>query len=64
MTVVADLGLCRSFQHRVAWRMAYVAVGARDFIIIVRTAVPAETHISIVAIEAYIVLNANFGRFV
>ena len=64
MAVVADFGLCRGFQHRVTRRMADVAVGTSNFIVVVRSAVPAETHIGIVAIEAHTVLNADCGRFV
>ena len=64
MAVVADFGLCRGLHNCVTRCMADVAVGACDFIVIVRSAVPAETHVGIVAIEAYIVLNADFGRFV
>jgi hypothetical protein len=44
--------------------MADVAIGACDFIVIVRSTVPAETHVGIVAIQAHTVLNADFGRFV
>ena len=61
MAVVTDLGLRRGLHHGIAWRMADVAIGAGDFIVVMRPAVPAETNIRIVATKADSILDANLG---
>ena len=61
MAVIADGGLCRGLHHGIAWRMADVAIGAGNFIVVVRPAVPAEADVRIVATKADFILDANLG---
>ncbi len=64
MAVEADIRLCRGMHHGISPRMDDVTVGAGDLIVIVGSAVPAETDVGIVAIEAVIVLYADLGILV
>ena len=61
MAVVADLGLRRRLHYGVTWRMADVAIGAGDFVIIMWPAVPAEADIRVVATKAHVILDADLG---
>jgi hypothetical protein len=64
MTVVTDIWLSRCQQYSIAWCMAHMAISAGNFVIVVRPTVPAEADIGIVATQAHIVLDTNFGFLV
>ena len=64
MAVIADGGLCRGLHHGIAWRMADVAIGAGNFVVVVWPAVPAEADVRIVATKAHVILDANLGFLV
>ncbi len=64
MAVVTDLGLRRGLHHGIAWRMADVAIGAGNFVVVVWPAVPAEADVRIVATKAHVILDANLGFLV
>ena len=64
MAVVTDLGLRRSLHHGIAWRVADVAIGAGDLVVVMWPAMPAETDVGIVASKAHVILDANLGFLV
>lgn len=64
MAVEADIRLCRGMHHSISRRMADMTVGAGDLIVIVGSAMPAEADVSIVAIEAVVVLYADLSFLV
>ena len=64
MAVVTDLGLRRGLHHGIAWRMANVAIGAGNFVVVMWPAVPAEADVGIVASKADVILDANLGFLV
>jgi hypothetical protein len=64
MAVITDFGLRRGLHHGIAWRMADVAIGAGNFIIIMRAAVPSEADVRVVATQAHTILDANLGILV
>ena len=61
MAVEADLGLRRGLHYGITWRMADVAIGAGNFIIVMWPAVPAEADICAVATKAHVILDADLG---
>ncbi len=61
MAGVTDIWLRRCLHYSVAWCMAYMATGAGNFVIVVRSTVPAEADIGIVATQAHIILDTDFG---
>ena len=61
MAVVTDLRLCCGLHYSITWRMTDVTVGTGDLIVVMRSAVPAEANIRIVAIETHIILDADLG---
>ena len=61
MAVEADISLCRGLHHGIAWRMADVAIGAGNFVVVMWPAVPAEADVRIVASKTHVVLHAYFG---
>ena len=61
MAVVANLGLRRGLHYGIAWRMADVAIGAGNLIVVMRPAVPAEADVCIVTIKAILVLDSDIG---
>lgn len=61
MAVVTDLGLRRGLHHGIAWRMADVAIGAGNFVVVMWPAVPGEADVGIVASKTHVVLHAYFG---
>lgn len=61
MAVVADLWLCRGLHHGIAWRVADVAIGAGDLVVVMWPAMPAETDVGIVASKAHVILDTNLG---
>ncbi len=64
MAVVTDLRLRRGLHHGIAWRMADVAIGAGNFVVVMWPAVPAEADVGIVASKADVILDANLGFLV
>jgi hypothetical protein len=64
MAVVTDIGLRRRLHYGIAWCMADVAIGAGNFIIIMRAAVPSEADVRVVAVQTHTVLDANLGFLV
>ena len=61
MAVITDFGLRRGLHHGIAWRMADVAIGAGNFVVVMWSAVPTEANICIVATQAHVILDANLG---
>lgn len=61
MAVVTDLGLRRGLHYGIAWRVADVAIGAGNFVVVMWPTVPAEADVRIVATKANVVLRAYFG---
>lgn len=61
MAVVTDIWLRRCLHYSIAWCVTYMAIGAGNFVIVVRPAVPTEANIGIVAAQAHIILDTDFG---
>lgn len=61
MAVVTDLGLRRGLQHGIARRMADVAIGAGNLIVVMRPTMPTEADVCIVAIKTHVILDTNPG---
>ncbi len=61
MAVVTDLGLRRGLHYGIAWRMADVAIGAGDLVVVMWPAMPAEADVGIVASKAHVILDADLG---
>ena len=61
MAVVTDIWLSRCLHYSIAWCVAYMAISAGNFVNVVRPTVPAEADIGIVATQAHIILDIDFG---
>ena len=59
MAVEADIRLCRGLHHGISRRMADVAIGAGNLVVVMWPAVPAEAGGCIVATETDSILDAN-----
>lgn len=59
MTVKANFGLRSGLQNGIARRMTFMTVSTRNFIIIMRTCVPAEADIGVVTPKAHIILHGS-----
>jgi hypothetical protein len=61
VAVEADVGLCGRGKNRVAFAMARVAIGAGNCVVVMPAAVPGESGIGEVTIDAISVLLRNGG---
>jgi hypothetical protein len=62
MTVEAHFGLRRRRQYGVVFRVADMTICARDGVVVMTTAVPRETRVALVAVDAKSILFGD-GRF-
>jgi len=61
VAIEADFRLRRGLHHGIARRMADVAIGTGNLVIVMWPTVPAEADIRIVASQAHVILDADFG---
>jgi hypothetical protein len=59
MAVETNIRLCRGLHHGISRRMADVAIGAGNLVVVMWPAVPAEANIRSVATQAHVILDAN-----
>ncbi len=61
MAIEADLRLRCGLHDGITWRVADVTIGAGNFIVVMRPAVPAEANICVVATKTNVILDADLG---